>query len=222
MGRPDRETDVARRLGDDVRGLGQDGIHEAAGAVAPEPRLDHARRPRGALRLEQQVHVEAVPAVGRDASGRRVRLLDEPFLLELGEDAADGGRRHTEAGGAGKRRTTAPARQTSMYSRTSAASTRLGRSMGSISTLMMGLLTTLYGIGVGPARRSLRAARSRAAARALLRISRGSMCRGLPSSTRIVAVDDRRRSRPSRARRRQASSTGRRRAAGAADRGRRR
>ena len=36
-----------------------------------------------------------------------------------------------------------------IYSRTSAASTRLGRSVDSISTLMMRLLTALYGIRRG-------------------------------------------------------------------------
>ena len=37
-----------------------------------------------------------------------------------------------------------------IYSRTSAASTRLGRSVDSISTLMLRLLTILYGIRRGP------------------------------------------------------------------------
>ena len=51
------------------------------------------------LRVEEQVHVEAIAAIRRDASRRRVRLLDESFVFEPGEDAADGGGRHAQAGG---------------------------------------------------------------------------------------------------------------------------
>ena len=104
VGRPDREPDLARRLGHDVRDLRQHRIDEAPGAVAAEPRFDGARGPRRALRLEQEVHVKAVTAVGRDPARGSVRLLDEAFMLELGEDVADRRRGHAESGGGSQRR----------------------------------------------------------------------------------------------------------------------
>ena len=61
------EADVLGRLRHDVRGLGQDGVGQMAGRIAPQPRFDCVRRTAGALRLEQQIDVEAVPAIGRDA-----------------------------------------------------------------------------------------------------------------------------------------------------------
>ena len=102
--RAKRETDVARRLGHHVRGLREDRVDERPRALAPQLGFDRAGGARRALRFEQQVDVEAVAAVGGDAAGRGVRLLDEAFFFEPGEDAAYSRRRHAEPGGADEKR----------------------------------------------------------------------------------------------------------------------
>ena len=103
--RPKREADVPRGLRHDVRRLRQHRIDErrrrCRGAAALRPR---SRSGAERLRFEQEIDVEAVAAVGRDAAGRGVRLLDEAFLLEPRQDVADRGRRHAEPGRAHEER----------------------------------------------------------------------------------------------------------------------
>ena len=125
--RTDRETDAARRLRDstcDTCGSTESSSRSGcpAGAVPPPPR--RAGRP---LRLEQQVHVEAIAAVGRNAPGRGVRLLNVTLFLEPGEDVAHRRRRHAQARG-GTSIDEATGSPEVMYSRTSAARTRRERS----------------------------------------------------------------------------------------------
>ena len=99
--RPQREADLPRSLRHDVRGLREHAIDQGSRSAAPQARLDGIRRAtarRRPLRFEEQVDVEAIAAIGRDAPGRRVWLLDVALFLEPREDAADGRRRHPEPG----------------------------------------------------------------------------------------------------------------------------
>ena len=48
-------------------------------------------------RVDDRLDVEAVAGVGRDATGARVRVGQQPGRLELGEDVADGRAGHAEA-----------------------------------------------------------------------------------------------------------------------------
>ena len=82
--RSERETHVPRCLGHEVRRLREHRIHERRGAVAAEPGFDRARRPHRPLGFEQQVHVKAIAAVGREfgrltyaAAGRSLLLRAE-------------------------------------------------------------------------------------------------------------------------------------------------
>ena len=94
----DCEPDAAGGLREHVRNLRQNRVEQAVGAVTPETRLDRVGRAGWSLGLEQEIHVEAVPAVRRDASGRGVRLLDVALFLEPRQDVPDRRRRHTQPG----------------------------------------------------------------------------------------------------------------------------
>ena len=79
----------------------------ARGRTAARRRPARAAGPRRSTwsrvprrRFEQHVHVVAVAQVGRHPAGRGVGLPDVAHVLELGQDVADGGRRHTEPGAA--------------------------------------------------------------------------------------------------------------------------
>ena len=89
VGRPNREADRARRLGQHVRHLRQDRLDSPIGAVATKPGLDRVGRAARSLVLEQQVNIKAVTAIGWNPAGRRVGLLDEPFLLQGRQDVPD-------------------------------------------------------------------------------------------------------------------------------------
>ena len=86
--RADRETDAARRLRKDVRHLRQDGIEQPVGTVPSEPRFHGLGGAARTFGFEQQVHVEAISPVGRNAPGGGMRLLDVPLFLEAGQDVA--------------------------------------------------------------------------------------------------------------------------------------
>ena len=72
------------------------------GSALPQPGLDVRRRTGRAAPLHQPVDVLAVAAIGGDASGGRVRLLDEALFLEPGQDVAHRGRGHGATGMAGQ------------------------------------------------------------------------------------------------------------------------
>ena len=97
---------------------------DEAGELAQHPRcrLDHLLRPgRGAdlhlevagepahlarserLHREQVVHEDPVPLCGGDPAGRGVGRTDEPHLLEVGHDVADGRGTQVETGAARQR-----------------------------------------------------------------------------------------------------------------------
>src|SRR5262245_26126695 len=59
--------------------------------------LDGRSRPRRPAPLEQEIDEDPVAAIGRNAPGRRVRLMEEAGLFELSQDVAYGRRRHTKA-----------------------------------------------------------------------------------------------------------------------------
>ena len=96
--RADREADGARGLREHVRHLRQQRVDQTIRAVAAQPRLDRRRRAPGALRLEQEIDVEAVASVGWNASRGGVRLGDEAVLFESRQDAAHRRRRYAESG----------------------------------------------------------------------------------------------------------------------------
>ncbi len=75
--------------------------HGRALRASSRPAAAGPRRPGPACRaasLHQPVDVLPVAEIGGDASGRRVRLLDEALFLEPGQDVADRGRRDGAAG----------------------------------------------------------------------------------------------------------------------------
>ena len=76
--------------------------------------------PVPALRIEQQIDVEAIAAVGRDSAGRGVRLLDEAFCLPAAPGCC--GRSPTRRPARQRRTSTdeATGSPEAMYSRTSA------------------------------------------------------------------------------------------------------
>ena len=65
-------------------------------SLLAQPVLDDGRRPGALAALEQQVDEHAVAAIGRHASGRRVRLMHVAAVLELRQHAPDGRRRHAQ------------------------------------------------------------------------------------------------------------------------------
>src|SRR5580765_9066694 len=79
-----------------MRHLRQQRVEPAVVRLAPEPCFYGVGGSARALRLEQQVNIETVTAVGRDAAGGSVRLLDEPFFFETRQNVAHGRRRHSE------------------------------------------------------------------------------------------------------------------------------
>ena len=94
-----RERDEPRRAREHLRDRGQHifGQRRRAG-VAPQLRFDRRAAAHRARCGEQLVDVEPIPAIGRDAAGRGMRLLEVSEIFELGERVPDGGRRHTQAG----------------------------------------------------------------------------------------------------------------------------
>src|SRR5438093_11367451 len=72
-----------------MRHLRQHRIEQTVGTLAPQPRLDGRRRTVRTLYFEKQIDVEPVSAIGGNAAGRCMRLLDEPFFFEPCEDATD-------------------------------------------------------------------------------------------------------------------------------------
>ena len=70
VGGRDREADVARGLGQDVRGGRQQVVDQRRVAdLLPQPGLDARRVPGRPPAFEQHVHVEAVAQVGRHPAG---------------------------------------------------------------------------------------------------------------------------------------------------------
>ena len=94
-----RKRDEPRRAREHLRDRGQDIFRQRRRAgVAPQLGLDRRAAAHRARCGEQLIDVEAVPAIGRDAAGGRMGLLQVSEIFELGERVADGGRRHTQAG----------------------------------------------------------------------------------------------------------------------------
>ncbi len=85
-----REPDRPRRLRQDVRDVRENRVEQTVGAVAPQARFDGSGGARRPFRFEELVHVKAIAAIGRDASGRGVGLLHVPLFLEAREDVAHG------------------------------------------------------------------------------------------------------------------------------------
>src|SRR6187549_1119894 len=76
-----------------MRHLRQQSVEPAVVRLAPEPCFYGVGGSARALRLEQQVNIETVTSIGRDSAGGSVRLLDEPFFFETGQNVAHGCRR---------------------------------------------------------------------------------------------------------------------------------
>ena len=74
--------------------LGSSREHRAGAAVRRSRDVVDSSGPR----LEQRVDEEAIALVGGHAARGGVRRADEPELLEVGHDVADGGRRQRQAG----------------------------------------------------------------------------------------------------------------------------
>ena len=122
-----------RRLRDDVGCLRQHDVDQRRRRLAAKPGLDRRRGAAPALRLEQEVDVEAVAAVGRDPAGRGMRLLDETSFFQrarMFRTVAE----ETPRPAALTSSDEATGSPDAMYSRTRAARIRLERSVGSIST----------------------------------------------------------------------------------------
>ena len=124
-----REAHVPRRARDDVRDAGQQIVHERRGAgMLAQLMLDIRRGAGRPAALEQEVHEDAIPAIGRHASGRGVRLMEIAALFQVGQHAS--ARWPTTP--AARFRCASTCDETgspvSMYSRTSVASRRLDRS----------------------------------------------------------------------------------------------
>ena len=89
---------AARSLRQHVRHLGKQGVEQTIRAATPQPRLDCGRRSLRTLGIEQEIHVETIATVRRNAAGRGVRLLDVAFLFQSRQDASHCGRRDTQTG----------------------------------------------------------------------------------------------------------------------------
>ena len=79
-------------------------VNEDLARIAPELSFDRRAAPHRTRGREQLVDVEPVAAVGRDAAGGCMRLLQIAQLLELDEGAPDGSGRHAQAGQRGQAR----------------------------------------------------------------------------------------------------------------------
>ena len=102
--RANGKADAARCLREHMRDLRQQRIDVRTGIFAAESLFHGVRRPSRALGFEQQVHIKAVPTIGRNAPGGSMRLLHKAFRLEPRKDVADRGRRHAKPCGGNQHR----------------------------------------------------------------------------------------------------------------------
>ena len=98
--RTDHDGGVVGQVGEEVRRAVQHLLEAPVGGAEELPDLA-ARRGVETAGRGQVVDEEAVPLVGRDPPGRRVRLDEVALLLEHGHLVADRGRRHPDPGRVG-------------------------------------------------------------------------------------------------------------------------
>ena len=91
-GQAGRPRDARERRGGEAEPVLAGELHLAE--LVPDHQLLDGRQRHG---IDDRFDVEAVPGIGRHASGRGVRVGQQTGRLELGEDAADGRTGHAEA-----------------------------------------------------------------------------------------------------------------------------